>query len=41
VKWCGEEITGKLTALLNAKGGSAYWGIRDNDRRVVGMPLNG
>jgi len=30
-----------VVAFLNARGGSVYWGIRDDDHRVVGVRLNG
>ena len=29
-----------VVAYLNSDGGSTYWGIRDSDRIVVGVPLN-
>lgn len=39
VQAIGRIIDEYVVAFLNAKGGSLYWGIRD-DRRVVGVQLN-
>jgi CheY-like chemotaxis protein len=36
----GKVIDEYVVAFLNANGGSVYWGIRDSDRRVIGVRLN-
>jgi len=36
----GKVIDEYVVAFLNSEGGSVYWGIRDNDRRVTGVRLS-
>jgi CheY-like chemotaxis protein len=40
VQSIGKIIDEYFVAFLNAKGGSVYWGIRDHDRRIVGVKLS-
>jgi CheY-like chemotaxis protein len=39
VKTIANTVDEYVVAFLNAQGGSIYWGIRDLDRVVVGVPL--